>query len=197
LERPLPTARKFPVSEDSNRSEVSEDSNTSKRLALPYGHPQMVDDGSIIDIMIVWTLNAECGASFLDYNCTVTSQTHTNMRGKIDAMIAANNEAYVKSGILTQLRLVYAYRHPTYKLDEENCGAALGHLTSTDDGQLDDVHSYRSQYRADMVQMITAPCDYCGVAWVGADINIAFSVITSGCFDVYTSAHELGHNMVR
>lgn len=183
VERKRPTGRKIPVSKDSNTS-------------LLYGQSQVVDGGSIIDIMIVWTLNAECRASFLDYNCLVTSQTHTNMRGKIDALIAANNEAYIKSGVLTQLRLVYAYRHPTYTLDEINCGEALGHLTSMDDGQLDDVHSYRSQYRADMVQMITAPCGYCGVAFVGTGISWAFSVITSDCFDVYSSAHELGHNMV-
>jgi hypothetical protein len=188
-ERPLPTGRKIPVSKNSD---------TTRRLELPQGHRQLVDDGSIIDIMIVWTLNAECKASFLNYNCAVTSQTETNMRGKIDAMIAASNEAYVNSGIQTELRLVYAYRHPTYKLDETNCNITLEHLTNKTDGQLDDVHSYRSQYRADMVQMITAPCDYyCGIAWVGGDINFAFSIVTSNCLEIFTSAHELGHNMVR
>jgi len=187
-ERLLPTGRKIPVSKNSD---------TTRRLELPQGHRQLVDNGSIIDIMFVWTLNAECKASFLNYNCAVTSQTQTNMRGKIDAMIAATNEAYVNSGIQTKLRLVYAYRHPTYTLDENSCGNALDHLTKKNDGQLEDVHSFRSQYRADMVQLITAPCNYCGVAWLGADINYAFSVITSDCFDVYTSAHELGHNMVR
>jgi hypothetical protein len=187
-ERPLPTGIKAPVSKDSS---------TSKRLAFSHAHRQLVDDGSMIDIMVVWTVNAECKASFLDYNCAVTSQTQTNMRGKVDAMIAAINEAYVNSGILTKLRLVYAYRHPSYKLDEQNCGDALGHLQGTNDGYLDDVHSYRSQYRADMVQMITAPCHYCGVAWVGGGFSYAFSVITSDCFDVFVSAHELGHNMVR
>jgi len=188
-ERLLPTGRKIPVSKNSD---------TTRRLELPQGHRQLVDNGSIIDIMFVWTLNAECKASFLNYNCAVTSQTQTNMRGKIDAMIAATNEAYVNSGIQTKLRLVYAYRHPSYKWDaQQNCDDALGHLTSPDDGHLDDVHSYRSQYRADMVQMITAPCGYCGVVWGGVSKSNAFSIITIGCFDVYTSTHELGHNMVR
>jgi hypothetical protein len=93
---------------------------------------------------------------------------------------------------------VYAYRHPTYKWDtQNNCDDALGHLTSNNDGQLDDVHSYRSQYRADMVQMITAPCGYAGIAWFPAGFSIAFSVITSDYINEFASAHELGHNMVR
>jgi hypothetical protein len=45
--------------------------------------------------------------------------------------------------------------------------------------------------------MITAPCDYCGIAWVGGGINYAFSVVTSDCLETFTSAHELGHNQVR
>jgi hypothetical protein len=193
-ERPLPMGIKIPVSKNSS----SIYSNTSSGVAFPRGHRELADDGSVIDIMVVWTLGAECKASSLDFDCSVTSQTEANMRGKIDAMISGNNQVFVSSGIQTQLRLVYAYRHPSYKWDtQNNCDDPLYHLTKTNDGQLDDVHSYRSQYRADMVQMIIAPCWYCGLAWVGADFNNAFSVITSDCFDVFTSAHELGHNMVR
>jgi hypothetical protein len=193
-ERPRPMGIKFPVSKDSSTF-----SNTSTSVEFQQGHRQLVDDGSMIDIMVVWTLGAECKASSLDFDCSVTSQTETNMRGKIDAMIAGINQVYVNSGILTQLRLVYAYRHPSYKWDaQQNCDDALGHLTSPDDGHLDDVHSYRSQYRADMVQLIHAPCVYCGKAWSWpVQFNLAFSVITSACTDAFVSAHELGHNMVR
>jgi hypothetical protein len=192
-ERPLPTGIKVPVSKV-----TSTFSNMSTIVAFPHGHRKLVDDGSIIDIMFVWTLGAECKVSSLDFDCTVTPQTETNMRGKIDVTIAGINQVYANSGILTQLRLVHAYRHPSYKWDtQNNCGDALGHLTETSDGQLDDVHSYRSKYRADMVQMISAPCGYCGVAWVGAYKSYAFSVVTSNCLDVFVSAHELGHNMVR
>lgn len=192
-ERPLPTGIKVPVSKVTSTL-----SNTSAIVAFPHGHRKLVDDGSIIDIMFVWTLGAECRVSSLGFDCTVTSQTEKNMRGKIDVTIAGINQVYANSGILTQLRLVHAYRHPSYKWDtQNNCGDALGHLTEMSDGQLDDVHSYRSKYRADMVQMISAPCGYCGVAWVGAYKSLAFSVITSDCLDVFVSAHELGHNMVR
>jgi hypothetical protein len=193
-ERLLPTGIKIPVSKNSS----SIYSNTSTGVAFPQGHRHLVDDGSVIDIMVVWTLGAECKASSLNFDCSVTSQTEANIRGKVDAMIAGNNQLYVNSGIQTQLRLVYAYRHPTYKWDtQNNCDDALGHLTSNNDGQLDDVHSYRSQYRADMVQMITAPCGYAGKAWFPAGFSIAFSVITSDYINEFVSAHELGHNMVR
>ncbi len=192
-ELPLPMGIKVPVS---NNSTIF--SNTSTSVAYANGHRQLVDDGSVIDIMVVWTLGAECRASGLNTGCAVTSQTETNMRGKIDAMIAGNNQIYRNSGILTQLRLVYAYRHPTYTWDYQNkCHDALDQLKNTNDGQLDDVHSYRSQYRADIVQMIHAPCDYCGLGFIGVHISLAFSVITSDCLNEFTSVHELGHNMVR
>jgi len=182
------------VSASGNSSMLTTTGSTTDRS----NHRHLADDGSVIDIMYVWTLGAECKVSGLNPGCAVTAQTELNMRGKIDSIIAATNVMFSQSGILTQLRLVYAYRHPTYKWDyQNNCEDALWHVTRANDGQLDDVHTYRAQYRADMVQLITAPCSHCGHAHIGPAKDWMFSVFTTDCFARLSFAHEFGHNMVR
>mmetsp|Transcript_13364 Transcript_13364/g.19154 ORF Transcript_13364/g.19154 Transcript_13364/m.19154 type:complete len:455 (+) Transcript_13364:755-2119(+) len=190
-ERPLPRGVPIPV--------VGNTGVSAEKSSMTYSnsHRQLVDDGSVIDVMLVWTQGVECKMSGQNPGCTLTSQTEANMRGKLDATIAGTNAIYLNSGIQTKLNLVFAYRHPSYTWDYQNaCDKALDHLTYTD-GQLDDVLTYRTQYRADIVQMITVPCSYCGVAWVGSTPgkDWMFSVVTSDCLDPFTSAHEMGHNM--
>ena len=176
-------------------------STTTTGITGPISRRQLADDGSVIDIMYVWTLGAECKVSGFNPGCAVTAQTELNMRGKIDSIIAATNTIYLQSGILTQLRLVYAYRHPTYKWDyQNNCDDALWHVTSPNDGQLDDVHTFRSQYRADIVQLIIVPCIFCGKAWVGGTPpgkDDMFSWVATNCLDDFNPAHEIGHNQVK
>mmetsp|Transcript_7495 Transcript_7495/g.10877 ORF Transcript_7495/g.10877 Transcript_7495/m.10877 type:complete len:181 (-) Transcript_7495:582-1124(-) len=161
----------------------------------------LADDGSVIDILVVWTSGAECTASSKAAGCALTSKTEQNMRGKIDSMITLSNQVYTNSGILTKLNLTYAYRDLNYTWDYQNkCEDAIYHLTSPKDGYMDDEHEYRLKYKADMIQLITVPCSYCGIAWPGYPNPIvaakAFSVVTTDCMDL-SSTHELGHNMVR
>jgi hypothetical protein len=115
---------------------------------------ELFDDlGSNIDIMVVWTREAECGAAGLSASCTVTTATENIMRGVIDLAIAETNAAYQFSGIFTVLRLVHAYRDPDY-VEGGSFGTYLDHLTNSNDGFLDTVHAKRVLYGADMVGMI-------------------------------------------
>jgi hypothetical protein len=111
------------------------------------------DSGTNIDVMVVWTNDAECANSKLPRGCTLTAITESNMRGLIDLAVSETNTAFSQSGILSSLRLVYAYRDPTYA-EPTTFDEALGNLRSTSDGKLDSVHTLRSLYGADLVQMI-------------------------------------------
>jgi hypothetical protein len=105
---------------------------------------QVIDDlGGTLDIMVVWTKQAECKKSFLAQDCTTfTTTTENNMRGLIDLAIAETNTAYTASGINTQLRLVHAYREPNYvEASTDKFSSALNAITITTDGVMDDVHS--------------------------------------------------------
>ena len=105
---------------------------------------QVIDDlGGTLDIMVVWTKQAECRKSFLPKDCTTfNSTTENNMRGLIDLAIAETNTAYTESGINTQLRLVHAYQEPNYvEASTDKFSSALNAITITTDGVMDDVHS--------------------------------------------------------
>ena len=115
---------------------------------------QLFDNsGSNIDVLVVWTKLAECLKAGLLPGCIVTSSTESLMRGLIDLAIAETNTAYALSGIFTSLRLVHAYRDPDY-IEGEDFYTSLDHITTTNDGFMDSVHSKRALYGADAVQLI-------------------------------------------
>jgi len=61
---------------------------------------------------------------------------------------------------------------------------------------MDDVHTKRELYGADIVAMIIDDSEYCGKAWLGPRESLMFSVVTDwNCVTGYFSfGHEIGHN---
>lgn len=121
------------------------------------------------------------------------------MRGMINLAVAETNGAYNYSGVGMQLRLVHAFREPTYQeASIDAYSTALHQITDPSDGVMDYIAATRSEYGADLVAMIIDDSTYCGIAWVGPSRNYMFSVIGWMCATGYYSfAHETGHNMVR
>jgi hypothetical protein len=73
----------------------------------------------------------------------------------------------------------------------------LNCITSSSDSCLDQIHTWRDTYGADLVCLwVEDGGIYCGLAWVTATVSYAFSVVDRGCATGNSSfAHELGHNM--
>ena len=153
------------------------------------------DDGKHLDILVVWTKEAECRYAGKGWPCTVDSSTTKGMRGLIDLAIEETNAAYELSGVDTQLRLVYAYQHPTY--EESRDGGHIRHLSNGNDGEMDDVHDLRALYGADLVSMVANVPRFCGVAYTGPHrANLLYSVLRYSCLKGgFVMAHELGHNV--
>ena len=117
------------------------------------------DSGANIDIMVVWTKDAECMNSNLAVGCIRTNTTESNMRGLIDLAIAETNAAFVFSGINTELRLVHAYSDTAYIEPTTNpYNTALNSLRLKTDGNLDSAHVKRTLYGADAVHLIMGMC---------------------------------------
>jgi hypothetical protein len=146
------------------------------------------DDGSLIDVMVVYTPAARNAAG------------GTNaVRALANSAVASANTAYQNSNIATRLRMVY--------LDEveyaEGDGFSndLSRLRSTSDGFMDGVHAIRDTVKADMVALINNNTGACGVAYLMTNLSTgfrtsAFSVTRHSCAVGNLSfAHELGHNM--
>lgn len=146
------------------------------------------DDGSIIDVMVVYT-----PASRNRYG------GRSGIEALIDLAVAETNEAYYRSAINTRISLVAAV-----EVSYQESGSMvedLYRLQRTDDGYLDAIHNWRDTYAADTVSMIQESSDFCGIAFLMTTLSTgfdryAFSVVDSDCATGYYSfGHELGHNM--
>lgn len=166
----------------------------SDSKSQPPPPPQEKKSGSgavppIIDLMVVYTglAREQWGSS-------------ESLRAAIDLAIAETNLAYELSGITQRLRLVH-----TAELSYAESGSLrtdLERLTETSDGKMDQVHAWRDRYGADLVSLLVASGDSCGIGWQLTDENYqdfasyAFNIVgASTSCDNSVLAHELGHNM--
>lgn len=120
------------------------------------------DLGDNLDIMVVWTKEAECRQSGFGKDCILDEDTELEMRGIVDLAVSETNTAFTDSGIETQLRLVHAYRDDTYTepiSTQNRYKNIISHLQSKTDGHLDSVHMERARYGADFVAMIVGKHD--------------------------------------
>ncbi|NNM27584.1 MAG: hypothetical protein HKO59_16670 [Phycisphaerales bacterium] len=147
------------------------------------------DDGSIIDVLIAYTPAARTSAGGI-----------AAIEAEAVLSIAASNDAYANSDVAQRLRLVHLLE-VSYTESTGNYSQHLSRLRSTTDGIMDNLHSLRDSYGADMVSLFVNDGQYCGLAYLmstpGAYFEAnAFSVVTWTCAAGYYSfAHELGHNM--
>lgn len=157
------------------------------------------DDPAVIDVMIVYTPQAE---DWADEN-----------GGGIDNVVAQTMElsqlSHDNSRTILTLNLVLSSL-----IDYEGSGSGvtdLNRLTFSEnwdpwgreDGPpwyMDEVHDWRDEHGADMVAMLSVVSDVGGVAWQLSRVQgypeLAFSLTrVQQAAATYTFAHELGHNM--
>lgn len=163
-----------------------------ERFAAADPPPASGDDGTVFDVLVVYTPAARAAAGSSD----------ANIIGRINLGITETNTAYANSGVIPRLRLVGA--EEVAYTESGNLGDDLDAITSTNDGLMDAVHARRNALGADLVKLVvgTAAGNACGVAWLMSPSNSsnfasgAFSVTAYPCISPnYTFGHELGHNM--
>ncbi|HXS87929.1 MAG TPA: M12 family metallo-peptidase [Steroidobacteraceae bacterium] len=151
------------------------------------GQACTTDDGKVIDLLVVYTDDAEGAASGA-----------TAMLAHVNAAVSDANLSYANSNLQQRLRLVHLA-----KLDyDESVGvdAALIGFESATNSVFAPVRAWRDQYRADVVALITAsgPCGRSNImkAVGPAFAASAISVVQLNCgTDEYSFGHELGHLM--
>ncbi len=152
------------------------------------------DDGSIIDVLVVYTPAARQAAG-----------STAAMLAEIDLAVADANVSYENSLVSQRLHLVRAVE-VSYVESGSVSGSPgdLQYLQGSSDPYLNNVHTLRDSYGADAVVLIVhypSPV-YCGVAYQLAE-NVeagfapyAFAVVELTCATSnLTFGHELGHNM--
>jgi hypothetical protein len=138
-----------------------------------------MDAVAIIDLMVLYGNQTAAAAS-------------TTIGAQIQHAVDRANLAYANSGVAAQLRLVH-YGHLSYD-ESGDFRSDLDGLTNGD-GNLEQAHVWRNVYGADLVSLFVENGDYCGLGWINANAERAFTVVNRGCAGSNLSlAHELGHN---
>ncbi|MBN2353081.1 MAG: hypothetical protein JXD23_10970 [Spirochaetales bacterium] len=147
------------------------------------------DPATNIDVMIVYTADAETGAGGQDA-----------MEAFIYECIYVANLSYQNSNINQRLNLVH-FEEVTYT-ETSDANTDLTRLQNTADGYLDNVHTLRNTYSADMVTLLVENMtSYCGIGYMPStvahgNLTYAFTVLKRSCAVANLSyPHELGHNM--
>ncbi|MCS7049744.1 MAG: fibronectin type III domain-containing protein, partial [Verrucomicrobiae bacterium] len=110
------------------------------------------------------------------------------------------NQSFLNSGVAARLRLVYC-GEVSYS-ESGTMSTDLDRVTTPHDGYLDEVHSLRNSYGADLVVLLTEAGEptYAGIAWLMCSPGswfhpYAFSVVRRPYATSHTFIHELGHNL--
>jgi hypothetical protein len=144
------------------------------------------DDGTLIDVLVVYTAAAANASS--------------SINAEIQLAIDETNQTYVNSGVTQRVRLVHAAQ---VSYTETGHGDVdLVRLQNPSDGYLDEVHTLRDAYGADLVSFwVENMGNDCGIGYLMTAVlpsfaSHGFSVVARDCATGYYSfGHEMGHNM--
>ncbi|HLL83099.1 MAG TPA: M12 family metallo-peptidase [Longimicrobium sp.] len=133
-----------------------------------------------INVLVVYTASAATAAG--------------NITSKIQLAVDETNQSYANSGVLINMVRVHTAQ-VTYNEANRSFSQHVTALRSTTDGLMDNVHTLRNTYAADMVILVVNDGEACGqAAAIGATATSAFAAAHYTCITGYYSfGHELGH----
>lgn len=165
--------------------------SSDTRGGLPLPDAPLGDDGSFIDVMVVYTATTRAAAGGT-----------APMQALIDLAVAETNVSYANSGVIQRIRLVHSEEVAYDEAATDPLYAALQCIRDPADGCLDQIHSLRDTYGADLVSFwLENGGGYCGLGYQMESVSVAFaaysfSAVARSCATGYYSfGHELGHNM--
>lgn len=144
-----------------------------------------------IDVMIVWTPAAEAAGG-----------GRAAMESLALNSVANANLVYTNSGVNAQLNLVHA-APVNWVETPTSISTDLNAIRSAGDGQLEEVHTLRTQYGADVVSLFGEGYRNSGACGIGSLMSTVSTSFASSAFNVVdrtcavgnlSYVHEVGHN---
>lgn len=151
-------------------------------------------DPAMIDVMVVYTEATQnwAGSFYAVSNLIALAMEQSQL-------VLDNSQTHLTLNLVHSGQVDYHYNQDE-SLTDYRGKTVLARLQNPNDGYMDIVHTWRDQYQADMVVLITPIADFSGVAYLLTSLNgrpsLAFSVIRPGSAvgSNYVVAHEMGHN---
>ena len=176
--------------EENDAIAVDEEELSTEQNRQPSSLSSTSDDGSVIDVLVLYTPESKIGAG----------GTTTAIESTIELAVAETNQIYQNSHV--KQRLFLTHMAEVDYVEADNLVTNLSRLRSSSDAFMDHIHALRDNYHADtVVLMVENGNGFCGVAYLmnSPTTNFAsraFSVVARTCATgYYTFGHELGHNM--
>ena len=133
-----------------------------------------------IRVLVLYTPNARDSAS--------------NIKNTILTAVALTNQSFINSQINYRIELVYA---GLTNYTESGFSTDLSRFRISGDGYMDEVHTLRNKYSADVCVLLINDSEYCGLATnIGVTEDKAFCAVStySTCATTnYSFGHEIGH----
>lgn len=118
--------------------------------------------------------------------------TTSDILALIDLAIAETNQGYVNAGVNARVELAHAAQ-VNYTESGSN-STDRSRYASVDDRVMDEIHTQRNTYAADVGVLLTDGNDACGNGTIYASATSAFAAVTTDCATGnYSFGHELGH----
>lgn len=133
-----------------------------------------------INVLVVYTASAATAAG--------------NIGSMIQLAVDETNQSYVNSGININMVRVHTAQ-VSYSEANRSFSQHVSALQGTTDGMMDNVHTLRNTYAADVVVLVVNDSEACGIAAaIKATASSAFAVAHYSCITGYYSfGHEIGH----
>jgi len=117
---------------------------------------------------------------------------HGAMKAMAQLAVAETNRGYQNSGVHITMKLA---GYQTIKHQEAGFTSDLNQMVTPRDAGLKSMHKLRDKKKADLVVMLVSDRSLCGLGFLGATAERAFSVVSTTCATgLYSFAHEMGHN---
>ena len=133
-----------------------------------------------VNVLVVYTASAAAAAG--------------NITSRLQLAVDETNQSYVNSGVNINLVRVHTAQ-VSYSESGRSFSTHVNYLKGTTDGLMDNVHSLRNTYAADVVVLVVNDSEACGIAAaIKATASTAFAVAHYTCITGYYSfGHEVGH----
>jgi hypothetical protein len=84
------------------------------------------------------------------------------------------NQGHINNGVTQRIRLVHK-EEVNYIESGFDWNTTLSRLQNTTDGYVDNIHTQRDSYHADVVFMIVSASDYCGLGYMMQTVSPSFA----------------------
>ncbi|WP_248529026.1 M12 family metallo-peptidase [Pseudoalteromonas sp. 2CM39R] len=121
------------------------------------------------------------------------AQKSGDINSLIDLAVVETNQGYQNSGVNAVVSI--AHMSQINYTEAANSSTDLNRLAAKNDGYMDEAHTLRDQFGADVVILVNDVNGYCGQAKaIGANAQSAFAMVDYNCATGYYSfGHEIGH----